>query len=203
MSVQTGDVLRHVIEYVIPNASTILNVFYWFVVDQPTGDIEVMLDLLDWTEEVWGPEWASIASSQADIINMAVDVIDPTNGTVIANVGSNAAAVAGTVADQVNPAAVSGYLKADTQFPKTRGSKYIPAIGEGVTESGIFNSSVVTGLLDLLDIYLTEWEGLNAQCRFRPGVPSRSLAAWVAFEGGGSVTDVPAYQRRRKPNVGS
>jgi len=203
MAVKEDDVLRVVLEYAIPASSQVLNVFYFIVVGNPPSDEAVLTDLLEWAQTVWGDAWADIASSQADITGMTVDVLDPVTGDVLENVGTPTIAVTGTVADQVNAAAVAGYIKGDTQFPKTRGSKYVPGIGEALTETGLFNSTAVTGLLALLDIYLTVYAGVESGVDFRPGVISRALAAWVAFQGGGSTTDVPAYQRRRKPNVGS
>jgi len=197
-----GEIVRLVVGYSLPTASEVLNIFLWQIVDNPSSDEDTFDDMEDWVVNDWGVNWADLASAVAEIITVAVDIVN-LDGTVARNIGSSSVSVVGTVGGEAGAAAVSGYLKADTEIPKTRGSKYVPGIGEGVMTDGLLSVESLGDLaLLLLDFFSTFVGGISS-ARYEPGVVSRPSETWVPFNGSGYVTDLPAYQRRRKPNVGS
>jgi len=197
----SGDILRIVIQYGIPAASTMLNVFYARCTDS-VSDENVLLDWVEWATDEWGAAWDNMGALLAEINQVSVDVVD-FEGHVLANIGSEVLAIPGTV--DFDPAAggVAAYMKADTEIPKTRGSKYIPGLTEDNIDGGFFDVTILGELAVLFVKYLTDWIGAAGGKTYQMGVPSRTLLEFVPFEGGGTFTDVPAYQRRRKPGVGS
>jgi len=197
-----GEILRLVVEYGIPAASAVMNVFQWLIEDGATDDERTLDDMEDWTTNVWHPDWEGLAATVAEIIGIAVDVLN-TDGTVARNIGTRTLALNGTVVSETGAPAVSAYIKADTALPKTRGSKYIPGLSEGDVNGGFLSVAVLGDVALLLLDYVTPYTGVSASTSYLPGVLSRTIDTFVEFSGSGSFTDVPAYQRRRKTNVGS
>jgi len=197
-----GEILRLVIEYGIPTASAALNVFNFLIEAGAASDEGTLEDMVDWTANVWGPDWQDLAQDVASIIGISVDVVNIA-GEVVRNLGSNGITLPGLVGGEAGVAAAAGYIKADTEFPKTRGSKYIPGLGEGNLLDGLLTTESVADLVLLLADFVTPFIGSANDTDYMPGVVSRTLLQFVEFSGAGSTTDVPSYQRRRKPNVGS
>lgn len=199
---EEGEILRVAVEYAIPTASQALNVFYFRIASGAGNDEETLDDMADWVENDWGAGWLDLAVAVAEILTVAVDVVDLA-GLVVRNLGSAPIGLIGGVGGEGGVAAASAYIKADTEFPKTRGSKYIPGLGEGNIQDGLLTAESIADLVTLLLLYVNTFAGVTSSTLYEPGVPSRTMEAWVPFSGAGSFTDVPAYQRRRKPNVGS
>jgi hypothetical protein len=197
-----GDIIRLVVEYSIPGASTVLNVFHWLIVDGGPDSPDIIDDFEDWVTNVWGPDWTDLAASVASIIGLALDIVD-TEGHVLENIGAETLAIAGGVGGEIGVAAASAFMKADTALPKTRGTKYIPGLGEGNLTDGILTVETLGDVALLFLDYISLYIGAVSGARYSPGVVSRTLTEFIEFEGGGYFTDVPAYQRRRKPGVGS
>jgi hypothetical protein len=197
-----GDIIRLVVEYSIPGASTVLNVFHWLIVDGNPDSPDVIDDFEDWVTNVWGVDWTDLAQSACSIIGLALDIVD-VSGHVLENIGAETLAIAGGVGGEVGVAAASAFMKADTALPKTRGTKYIPGLGEGNLTDGLLTTETLGDVALLFLDYILLYIGAVSSARYVPGVVSRTEEAFVEFEGGGYFTDVPAYQRRRKPGVGS
>ena len=115
----TGDIIRLVVEYAVPGASTVLNVFHWLIVDGSPDSPDVIDDFEDWVTNVWGPDWTDLAASVCSIIGLALDIVD-TSGHVLANIGAETLAIAGGVGGEAGVAAAAAFMKADTALPKTR-----------------------------------------------------------------------------------
>lgn len=196
-----NEIVRAVLSYTAPNTSVMQNVFYYQL---QLGDLanDSMMDILeDYFTDVWGDSWAVLAPTNATLESFSVDILN-TDGTVDRNIGERDLSIPGTAGVSVSPAAVAGYFYASTTVPKARGSKYVPAISESVIDAGVFNATGITELSLMLIGYLADLVS-GGSARLVPGVLSRPLEAFVEFTAQGLVNDVPAYQRRRKPNVGS
>jgi hypothetical protein len=199
---ENGEILRVVLEYIIPGASQVLNVFNWLIDDGAPSDEDVLADFADWAENVWGVNWADVAQDVAELDNVSIDVVD-VQGHVLRNLGAQGIGLAGSVGGEIGVAAASGFLKADTAVPKTRGSKYVPGLGEGNLLDGVLTAETLADLLLLLADFFTVYVGTASSARYQPGVVSRTAEAFEPFVEAGYVTSIPGYQRRRKPNSGS
>jgi len=196
-----GDIIRTVLKYSSSGASEQLNVFWWIIEDNGIGNPALLTEVETWVNDVWAPAWMNVAAGSTDLVDVSVDIMNP-DGTVKVNVGVADINLAGGGPAFVTSAAISGYLLAQTDNPKSRGSKYIPGIAEAEIDDGLFGATAVIELLILTAIYVSPiTTGVGAI--LVPGLLSRATMIFRNFLVQGSTTDVPAYQRRRKPNVGS
>jgi hypothetical protein len=195
-----GEIVRAVVSYSVLGASDVLNVFYWLVT---TGDTDGNLldDLETWFTDVWGPLWADFASENSNQLGIDVDIVTPL-GVVIRNIGTRLTPVQGLSNAVPDVATVAGYLQADTANPRSRGRKFITGHPDDSIDNGYFDTEAAGDLIDMLALWLTDILGTDTLV-LSPGVPSRVTETFLPFVGGGSITDIPAIQRRRKPNVGS
>lgn len=199
---EAGEILRVAVHYIQANAGDMLNVFTFQIASGNEDDSRVLDDFADWVENVWGVDWQDFATLQCELDRVEIDVLN-TNGTVDRNIGSQGINIVGSNSGELAPAACAGYLKADTAIPKTRGSKYVPGLFEGILDTGELNAETLADLLLMLVTAFSVFEGTVSGMFYQPGVLSRTAVEFVPFEEAGYVTDIPAYQRRRKPNVGS
>lgn len=195
-----GEIIRLVIHYSQPNAGDCQNVFHFELTDEDATDARVLDDLTDWVTEVWGPDWADIAASVANLEYIDVDVVNAA-GEVLRNIGGAIIDIAGDSVTQVTSAAVSAYILAYTTLPKQRGSKYIPGLSEDAVASGTINPAYLGQMAILLADYLADIV-VAESARLVAGVLSKKLASFIPFLTSGAIEALPAYQRRRKAGVG-
>jgi len=195
-----GEIVRISLHYSIPGASDVLNVFFGEVAGS-ISDSALLDAIADWAELDWAPDWADMASADAQLVNFDADIVLNT-GHVDRNLGGGLVGVSGTIASEVLPSGVAAYLLAYTAFPKSRGSKYVPGLTEGSVVDGIISPALLVELAILLLRFIS-FDGTALAEFLVAGVLARVAEEFRAFSGGGAITDVPAYQRRRKPNVGS
>jgi len=196
-----GEIIQGTVKYTAPNTSDVLNVFWWKIETAGASDTEVLDAIDDWVSLEWGTDWDGFASSDFSLINVGVKVINP-DGTVNRDLGNAVQNIPGTSIADMSPSAVAGYIQADTIRAKVKGRKYVPGVNETAVVNGLFEGSWLALLLLLLDEYLLPIT-LPGGGTLKPGVLRRVAAAFEFFISAGGVVDVPAYQRRRKPNVGS
>lgn len=195
-----GDIIRVAVHYTQPNASDIMNVFH-FVLSGSDITNASLRDALDtWIDTVWGSVWDGLASSQAEIDRFEADIV-AADGTVLETIGGSSVNHAGTVGGEVMPPGVAGYIMAYTDVPKARGSKYVPGLSETNTTGGTLTSGALTLLANLLVLYLST-ASVGGGASIVPGVLSKALSEFLPFSNAGTVDDRPAYQRRRKRDVG-
>jgi len=195
-----GEIARAVLNYDGEGVSAVQNVFYWDLSLLAQSDAVVLTAIADWAELTWGPVWAAGADVNTLLTSVAVDIVT-TAGLVDRNLGSASFTVPGTDTGETNPAACSGYLQANTGTPKTRGRKFLYGAGNGDIVRGLWGATYLAELALALTEYLTLID-IGGVSNLNPGVIATVLAVFKQFSGSGVVTNVPAYQRRRKPGVG-
>jgi hypothetical protein len=196
-----GEIIRMAVHYAVANASDIVNVF-WFLIDGgDPSDIDVKNDLQVWLNNDWYDAWADFATDAMTLVGAELDVINP-DGTVLRNLPSITSNLPGLTTSEAEPATLAGYIQGNTNTAKVRGRKYVPGIPEDSLDDGLLDAEILADLAVLLLAYLTDIP-LGAGGDLVAGVLSRVLESFIPFNGSGTTTDVPAIQRRRKPNVGS
>lgn len=196
-----GDVVRTVMRYSSPGASEQLNVFYHEVRDNGIGNPALLNRMAEWATDDWGPLWQSLAANSSTIVDVSCDLMN-LDGSVKVNIGIDPVGLAGSGPPGVSAAAVAGYLLAQTALPKSRGSKYVPGIDQVAIDEGLFTPAALIDLILLAAVYISPISTVPGATLFA-GILSRPLIDFVEFLTEVSSTDVPAYQRRRKPTVGS
>lgn len=201
MTVQIGEIIRAVISYHCPNASVGQNTFTWELTIASADEQDILDDLEDWAHIDWGNEWDNLAATVSGIDLIEVDIIN-LDGTVNRNIGSAVIIHPGVNPVQPTSAAVSGYFQAETARTKTLGKKYPPFLNEDGIDSGLLNAGALAAITALFGVYIDPI-ALTVAGVLLPGVVSRVTQLFYEFTGSGYTTDIPAYQRRRKVNVGS
>lgn len=198
-----GEILRLAVEYVAAHTGIMLTVHTYQLTTGPVTDTEVLESIGGWVENVWHGSWSDLASNEVTIDGWQAEILN-TDGTVNRFIGLDTGLVlAGDVIGDPDPAAVSAFMQASTAVPKTRGRKYIPGVADPRIENGVLNATTLSQLAALALVYVAERSVSAGAGILTAGVLSRTLQQFVPFQGSVVVTNVPAYQRRRKPNVGS
>lgn len=200
MTVNINEIVRLTLEYSQPASSIPMNVFCFSMQTAAIDESEVVDTLEDWATTLFGPAWAALAGSACTMDTGQVAVIN-NDGTVNRNIGSFTIAQSGSQGTEIAPAANAGYLLAYTAVPKTRGSKYLPGVAEGILSNGELTVAAQASLSACLILYLATINTTSGG-KLVPGVLSRTAAAFRAFNTSGIIESIPAYQRRRKPSVG-
>jgi len=198
---EIGEVIRLTMFYTAPAASVAENVFHFVVDVAPIDDEDILPILTTFTNEQWVTGWEELGSTDAELDLINADVMN-LDGTVARNLGQFGINAGGSEMTGVLPAANAGYLNAATALPKARGSKYVPFVGEGTIDNGSFNPSALVELAFLLAVYVTTLSSGGSGVLI-PGILSKTLQVFEEFNQTGLIRDEPAYQRRRKLNVGS
>lgn len=193
--------LRVVCRYSAPNSSEMLCVHMYQYTGAGDTDADVLTAVTSFFTDEWGPDWQDMASDDLSFDEIELDVLKD-NGEVKRNIGSAAIGLAGTNLSDMSPSGVAALLTADTDLPKQRGRKYVPGLYEAGIVDGLITAAEIAKLVLLVLEYLDDITGILAGV-LKPGVLSRTLGDFKNFVSSGAVTDVPSYQRRRKPNVGS
>jgi len=195
-----NEVVRATIQYTQPNASDIINVFT-FLLDNDADDGDVLQAFEDWVDADWSIAWKDFASSNCTLIGGQLDVLN-LDGTVNRNIGLYVRSIAATTSSEAAPSTLAGYIQGNTDVAKTRGRKYIAGIPEDSLDAGLLDAEILADLVIFLALYLAGIE-VDISTNLVAGVLSRTLAQFVPFADNGTVSNVPAIQRRRKPGVGS
>lgn len=195
-----GEVIRASVVYTVPGASRPQNIFYWQVITGDT-DANVLAGVIAWATGQWATAWQATATTSCSADTVTVDVIN-LNGTVNRNLGSASIGTVGSLAQDTLPAANSALVIADVGLPKIRGRKFVPGLSENNVTSGLLDASYVGLFTAHLNAYVAAITTAGSG-QLLAGTPSKVISAFRLFQGSGVVSDVPAYQRRRKPGVGS
>jgi len=196
----TGEIARITVRYTQLGGSEAQNVFYTQLLSGTVTDAQALIDLDNWVNAGWLDEWEDEASEDAEGIG-ADFVIVNTDGTVDRSLGSSSyTSHVGTLTQDEEPPATSYFMYAPTAVPKIRGRKFVPGVPEGRVVDGLLTSGALSALIVLADYYVNTY--VNGSNSYGMGVLSTVLQEFVPFIDSYVISDVPAYQRRRKPGVG-
>lgn len=192
--------LKVTFAYSQPNAST-PNTVHFFRVTGYADDTALATAVNAWFNTVYYTAWSNLANTSATIVSYNAQIVDVT-GLVLRNIANVTSGGGGTITGEVTSAAISGAIFAATVRPQSRGRKYVPGMAETLVQDGAFNASGVAKLSAYLIMYLATYNAANGTVMV-PGILSTAVAAFLDFNASGGYSDIPSYQRRRKPFVGS
>lgn len=107
-----------------------------------------------------------------------------------------------TSADHQLPRGVAALLRLWTTDPDVQGKKYIPGTVEADVTDGLYNAATLTPLLAMAADWYTPFTGASSGATWTPGIWSVAGSLFVAGINHIAANAIPAYQRRRKRNVG-
>jgi len=197
-----GEIVRTTLFHTLQGSSVAEMVFTHEVTAADPTD-SALLDVMEaFFSTVWYPDWSDIASAECTLVSGGVQILNG-DGTVDRDIGTFLINDVGDVLTDNAAAGVAGFFYAPTTLLKARGRKFVPGIAQARIENGVLNATTLAQLIVLAEDYLEPILEISSFASMIPGVLSRVTEAFVPFLDSVSVTDVPAYQRRRKPGVGS
>jgi len=199
---EEGTIIRLNLYYAQQGSSTPMTVHHYRVTNAAIANDDVVAILDDWLENDWADKWTDRASNEASIIGYDVQEVSAA-GTVIQNLGADTVAYSGDIVSDNASAAVSGLMVGYTNVPKRRGRKFVPGLAQTQIQNGVFNAATLADLALLALIYIADIPDPGGTGLLRAGVLSIIGMGFTYFNDSVTVSDVPAYQRRRKPDVGS
>lgn len=202
MSVIDTDVLRVVASMLWLDGNVAQNVFNCVVSGGggPYTDQDVVDDMEDWLDNMY-----------ANMTSFCVDEIDGNEVIVYKydsgdddwdEVGSNTWTWNPTITGDQFPRGVAGLVRLWTTDPDVQGKKYLAGLAETTATDGLFIAATLTGMLAFAADWYTPFAGAASGATFTPGIWSVVGSAFVAGVDHVAANAIPAYQRRRKRNVG-
>lgn len=188
------DIIQVVVEGALL-AQRILSV-YQFVSTDAVTDEDLMDDLTDRIENDMYAELTTSLANNFVISNLEFKNL--TDNTLIDVIPWGGAAFSS--AGELLPLGVAGLVTANTATPKVRGRKFIAGLTEGSCNDSLWDSALVTVLTDFAAAYVSGFIGAVSSSPWAPGVKS-STGPFRPFTEA-IVSNIPAYQRRRKQGVG-
>lgn len=201
MTILQDELIRVVVSYSAPNASIAQTVFLYQLTGANAQEVPLMTDVRDYFIAELLDHWASMASENATAFLIEFDILT-LFGLVDRNLGEFDLDVPGDSVSEVAAAAVSAYNQITTERTRSVIKKYWPFIAELLVTDGVLAAGGIAAmaliLLDMLDGIPVTGGG-----HLEPGIRSTVDNTWYPIVQAGYTTDVVAYQRRRKPGVGS
>jgi hypothetical protein len=193
----TGDVIRATAKLTYDGASDIQNVFWFELVTQTLSIEHAAADIGEMLEDIYGEFNAHLA----DIVTY--DSINLFNLTQDVAYGDFdwPTLTAGLASDEAQPPGVAICAWARTGLPKIMSKKWFGAFTEAACTDGLFSSTVrsavIAGIAEWIISPKTATYGT-----WKQGVYSSKLLTFVTFVSA-ALRAYAAYQRRRRPTVGS
>lgn len=202
MSVVDGDILRVVASMLWSDGNVNQNIFNCVITGggSPWTEEDVIDDCSDWLDNMYANMGGNMSDEIAgnEIIVYKYDALDDDWDEV-----SSQAWVmnASQVSDQL-PRGVAALLRLWTTDPDVQGKKYIPALTETDLEDGLFSAALIAFLLAMAADWYAPFVGAASGATFAPGIWSVAGTVFKLAIDHIATSTIPAYQRRRKRNVG-
>lgn len=202
MSIVSGEILRVVASLLWTDGNVNQNVYNAVLTGggSPWADTDVVDDAEAWLDNMY----ANLVNSMSDEIDgnevlvYKYDAIDDDWDEV----GSQSWTFDPTITQDQLPRGVAALVRLWSSDPDVQGKKYVPGLTEGSVTDGLFTASVITNLLAFAADWYNPFTGGTSGATWTPGIWS---VAGTVFKSGIdhiATSTIPAYQRRRKRNVG-
>lgn len=202
MSVTDGDILRIVASLLWTDGNINQNVFNAVVTGggSPWTDQDIVDDAEDWLDNMYANLTGNV-SDELDGNEVSVykyDAIDDDWDEV----SSQAWAWDPTQTAEQLPRGVAGLVRLWTTDPDVQGKKYIPGLTETSLVDGLWNAGQITNFLLFAADWYNAFVGAASGATFTPGIWSVAGTVFKLGVDHIATSTIPAYQRRRKRNVG-
>jgi hypothetical protein len=202
MSVGDGEILRVVASLLWDDGGINQNVFNCVVTggSPPYDDQDIVDDMEDWLDDMYGNLTATITDNLDgnEVIVYKYDHIDDDWDEV----GSQAFTWNPTTVLEYLPRGVAGLVRLWTTDPDVQGRKYIGGLTEGAIVDGLLQAGTLTALLNFAADWYAPTVGAASGATITPGIWSVAGTVFKLAVDHVAASAIPAYQRRRKRNVG-
>lgn len=202
MSIADATILRVVASLLWTDGNVNQNVFNAVLggAGAPWDEQDILDDAEDWLDNMYA-NFTTILSDEIDGNEVVVYKYDVA-GQDWDEVGSNAWTFDPTQSTEQMARGVAGLVRLWTEDPDVQGKKYIGGLTEASLVDGLIPAAAVTALLAFGADWLTPFVGAASGATFTPGVWSVVGTVFKAAIDHIATSTIPAYQRRRKRNVG-
>ncbi len=202
MSVVPGDILRVVAQFIWTDGNINQNVFNALLsgAGSPWDDADIADDAEAWLDNMYA-NLTGLTSDELDGNEVVVYKYDTINDDWD-EVSSQAFTWNPTGADQQLPRGTAPLVRLWTEDPDVQGKKYIPGSTESNLVDGLYDSTLLTALLAFAADWYLPFTGGTSGATWNPGVWSVAQLAFKTAVNHLAASAIPAYQRRRKRNVG-
>lgn len=202
MSVITGDILRVVASFLWTDGNVNQNVFNAVVTGggSPWADLDIADDAEGWLDNMY-----------LNMVGQQVDEIDGNEVIVYKydsvdndwdEVASQSWTYNPTELTEQLPRGVAALVRLWTTDPDVQGKKYLPGMSEGGLVDGLFGAGDLAAMLAFAADWYTPFVGAVSGADWTPGIWSVAGTVFKAGVNHVAANAIPAYQRRRKRNVG-
>lgn len=202
MSITDGEILRIVASFLWDDGGVNQNVFNAVTTGggAPWADEDILDDCESWLDAMYANISVNISEDLDgnEVIVYKYDGIDDDWDEV----GSQAWSFAPTQADEILPRGVAALIRLWTTDPDVQGKKYIPGLAEAGLADGLWGAGTITNLLAFAADWYAPFVGAVSGATFTPGIWSVVGTVFKAGVDHIATSTIPAYQRRRKRNVG-
>lgn len=204
MAFEIGDVMRAIVETSLPNDVTAINVWDWVRNDSESGSpfvgavTDELATKLNAMYSFIIPDMSNVVTVVSATFYVMEYLVD--KWVVAQLAGVEPLGLVGVDAGEMSPHGNAMLLGLKTAISKKRGRRFIPGLSEQKVDSGTLQAAVLGHILDMANEYLTDVT-TTENYRYAPRLMS-TTGELVSFTGS-SASGYPAYQRRRKPGVGS
>lgn len=202
MSLADGTILRIVASFLWSDGNVNQNVFNCKLsgAGAPWDELDVVDDAEDWLDNMYA-NLTTFMSDEIDGNEVLVYKYDAV-GDDWDEVGSQSWTFNPTAAGDQLPRGVAGLTRLWTIDPDVQGKKYLPAMNEGVVADGLFSAATLVAFLAFAADWYLPFAGTASGATFTPGIWSVVGTVFKAAVDHIAANAIPAYQRRRKRNVG-
>lgn len=166
----------------------------------PYADQDVADDMEDWLDDMY-LNITGLTTSELDGNEVIVYKWDVPGGDWD-EVASQAWTWNPSSAIDSLPRGVAALIRLWTTDPDVQGKKYLPGFTEAENSNGLFSAGTLVNLLAVAADWYTPFVGAASGANFTPGVWSVVASALLDGVDHVAANAIPAYQRRRKRNVG-
>lgn len=202
MTIQSGTILRVVASMLWTDGNINQNIYNAVVTGggAPWDDQDIIDDAEAWLDNLYA-NLTTFVSEELDGNEVVVYKWDAA-GQDWDEVGSQAWGWNPSNVDEQLPRGVAGLVRMWTDDPDVQGKKYLPGLCEANLVDGLWSASLVTAMLALGADWLTPFVGGTSGGSWAPAVWSVVGKVAEAAVDHIATSTIPAYQRRRKRNVG-
>lgn len=202
MSVLPGDILRVVCSLLWTDGNVNQNVFNALLsgAGSPWSDADIADDAEAWLDDMY-LNITTACSDELDGNEVIVYKYDPV-GDDWDEVSSQAFTWNPSAAADQLPRGTAPLVRLWTEDPDVQGKKYIPGITEDSLDDGLYSAALLVNLLAFAADWYTPFAGATSGATWNPGVWSVAQTDFKTGVDHIAASAIPAYQRRRKRNVG-
>lgn len=201
MTVTNLDIVKTTLYWKAAGFGMALNVFN-AILTQPTphtiSDADLNTDMEHWMEDIITPLLPDIVVDYEVIGITTHKWAAPHWEYVIGGLP----VLVGTNGGEALPSGVAALMGCMTSGARTLGKKYIPGMSELVCSAGVWGATVLGHMATAAVQWTSPFASVDSGSTWYPGAFSLILGGLKAFNTRIWIPDIPAYQRRRKENVG-